>query len=87
MSKKGLLKAEFNRVRTSNALKGNDMWNTTIGMEANPQAGSNSAIEASLYAPQRGGGQRAMEKQANAAEMATKGLACRGKQARFCVGA
>ncbi|GAX80609.1 hypothetical protein CEUSTIGMA_g8044.t1 [Chlamydomonas eustigma] len=59
MSKKGLLKAEFNRVRTSTALKANDMWTNTIGQIQDPQAGSNSVIEASIYAPTRGGGNRA----------------------------
>jgi hypothetical protein len=72
MSKKGLLKAEFNRVRTSTALKGNDMWSNTIGIEQDPQAGTNSAIEASIYAPTRGGGNRA-QRQAKAAEMVESG--------------
>ena len=49
MSKKGILKPEFNRVRTSTALKGNDMWNATIGIEQ--QGGSNSVIEQQIYAP------------------------------------
>jgi hypothetical protein len=49
MSKKGLLKPEFNRVRTSTALKGNDMWENTIGIEA--QTGTNTAIESAIYAP------------------------------------
>ena len=36
------------------------MWTNTIGQTADPQAGSNSAIEASIYAPGgRGGGNRA----------------------------
>ncbi|KAG1673677.1 hypothetical protein FOA52_010545 [Chlamydomonas sp. UWO 241] len=91
---KGLLKAEHNRVRTSNALQGNDMWSNTIGIQQ--ERGNNAAVEASLSAPQRGsagaagggggggaaldnlyaqqlgGGQRAMEKQAAASEIATK---------------
>lgn len=69
MSKKGLLKAEFNRVRTSTALKANDMWTNTIGMEQDPQAGSNAAVEASIYAPTRGGGNR-IARQEKALEMA-----------------
>jgi hypothetical protein len=28
---------QYNRVRTSTALRGNDMWNSTIGLEAHPQ--------------------------------------------------
>lgn len=49
------------------------MWNSTIGIDQDPQAGTNSAIEASIYAPQRGGGMRAMEKQSAAAQIATQG--------------
>jgi hypothetical protein len=30
------------------------MWTNTIGMEQDPQAGSNAAIEASIYAPSHG---------------------------------
>lgn len=52
----GKLKAQYNRVRTSVALQGNNMWTNTIGIEQDPQAGSNSAIEASLRAPSHGGG-------------------------------
>lgn len=32
------------------------MWTNTIGQEMDPQAGSNSAIEAQIYAPGGGGG-------------------------------
>ncbi len=39
----------------STALRGNDMWENTIGVEFD-QAGSNAAIEASIYAPTHGGG-------------------------------
>lgn len=49
MSKKGLLNPEYNRVRTSAALKGNDMWSNTIGIES--QAGGNAVIESQIYAP------------------------------------
>jgi hypothetical protein len=35
------------------------MWTNTIGQIQDPQAGSNSVIEASIYAPTRGGGNRA----------------------------
>ncbi|MEW5308873.1 MAG: hypothetical protein WDW38_000797 [Sanguina aurantia] len=51
----GRLKAEYNRVRTSSALQGNNMWNNTIGI-TDTNAGSNSVIEASLRAPGGGGG-------------------------------
>lgn len=44
-----LLKAQYNRVRTSNALKSNDIWEKAIGLES--EAGGNSAIESALPAP------------------------------------
>uniref|UniRef100_A0A7S3VN04 CCHC-type domain-containing protein n=2 Tax=Dunaliella tertiolecta TaxID=3047 RepID=A0A7S3VN04_DUNTE len=65
------LKAEYNRVRTSTSLKANDMWSKTIGQEANPQAGSNAAVEASIYAPTHGGSKRA-ERQENAQKLIEK---------------
>jgi len=52
------LKAQYNRVRTSTALRANDMWTNTIGQTQDPQAGSNSAIEAQIYAPTHGGSKR-----------------------------
>mmetsp|Transcript_971 Transcript_971/g.1527 ORF Transcript_971/g.1527 Transcript_971/m.1527 type:complete len:221 (-) Transcript_971:559-1221(-) len=52
------LKAQYNRVRTSTSLRANDMWTNTIGLEQDPQAGSNSAIEAAIYAPTVGGASR-----------------------------
>ena len=42
----------------SNALKANDMWTNTIGLDQDPQAGSNAAVEASIYAPSVGGSKR-----------------------------
>jgi hypothetical protein len=49
----------------STALRANDMWTNTIGMDANPQSGSNAAIEASIYAPTfGGGGNRAQRREA-----------------------
>lgn len=51
----GKLKAQYNRVRTSVALQANSMWTNIIGMEQDPQTGSNSVIEASLKAPTHGG--------------------------------
>eukprot|EP00798_Chlamydomonas_sp_ICE-L_P003138 gene3138-13151_t len=53
MSKKGLLNPQFNRVRTSDALKSNDMWEKTIGSVE--ERGTNEAIEAAIRAPTRGG--------------------------------
>lgn len=49
-----LLKAQYNRVRTSTALQGNSMWSDTIGVEQ--EMGANSAIEASIPAPSFGRG-------------------------------
>ena len=51
----GKLKAQYNRVRTSVALQANSMWTKTIGVNQDPQAGSNAVIEASLKAPVHGG--------------------------------
>ncbi len=45
-------------VPCSTTLQGNSMWTNTIG-SVDPQAGSNSVIEASLNAPQFGGGRAA----------------------------
>lgn len=47
----------------STALKANDMWTNTIGQTQDPQSGTNSAIEASIYAPTRGGGNRAQRQE------------------------
>lgn len=57
------LKAQYNRVRTSVSLQANSMWTNTIGVEQDPQAGSNSVIEASLRAPSHGGGGRAARRE------------------------
>ena len=67
----------------STALKANDMWTNTIGMEQDPQAGSNSVIEASIYAPQRGGGQRAARQQ-TAQQMAQTGAVPWGRGRGRC---
>ncbi|KAK9818392.1 hypothetical protein WJX72_011871 [[Myrmecia] bisecta] len=66
----GKLKASTNRVRTSIALQANSMWTKTIGLDQDPQAGSNSVIEASLNAPQFGGGRAS--RRAAAAEAVEK---------------
>ncbi|KAK9906706.1 hypothetical protein WJX75_006493 [Coccomyxa subellipsoidea] len=69
----GRLKASTNRVRTSTTLQGNSMWTNTIG-SVDPQAGSNSVIEASLNAPQFGGGRAARRAAAQEAVLQTGGF-------------
>ncbi|CAL8462393.1 g1926 [Coccomyxa elongata] len=69
----GRLKASTNRVRTSTTLQGNSMWTNTIG-SVDPQAGSNSVIEASLNAPQYGGGRAARRAAAQEAVAQTGGF-------------
>eukprot|EP00201_Polytomella_parva_P011836 CAMPEP_0175056656 /NCGR_PEP_ID=MMETSP0052_2-20121109/10803_1 /TAXON_ID=51329 ORGANISM="Polytomella parva, Strain SAG 63-3" /NCGR_SAMPLE_ID=MMETSP0052_2 /ASSEMBLY_ACC=CAM_ASM_000194 /LENGTH=348 /DNA_ID=CAMNT_0016321729 /DNA_START=150 /DNA_END=1197 /DNA_ORIENTATION=- len=59
----GRLNPQYNRVRTSVALKGNNMWEKTIGI-GNEHIGTNSAIEASLRAPSRGIGREARREMA-----------------------
>ncbi|GFH22941.1 uncharacterized protein HaLaN_20480 [Haematococcus lacustris] len=44
------------------SLRANDMWTNTIGLEQDPQAGSNSVIEAQIYAPTHGGGGKRTER-------------------------
>ncbi|KAJ9520784.1 hypothetical protein QJQ45_013963 [Haematococcus lacustris] len=46
----------------STSLRANDMWTNTIGLEQDPQAGSNSVIEAQIYAPTHGGGGKRTER-------------------------
>ncbi|KAK9842446.1 hypothetical protein WJX81_000563 [Elliptochloris bilobata] len=54
----GRLKASTNRVRTSDSLQGNSMWNNTIGVTS-AQLGTNTAVEAYINAPEAGGGRAA----------------------------
>ncbi len=59
----------------STALKANDMWTNTIGQIQDPQAGSNSVIEASIYAPGRGGGGNKVQRQEKAQQLIASGKA------------
>ena len=47
---RNLLKTSTNRVRTSDALKGSDMWESVIGVK-NEERGTNAGVEALLNAP------------------------------------
>lgn len=48
----GKLDPAKNRVRTSNSLQGNAMWQSVIGVSAEAQAGNNAAVEKLIAAPQ-----------------------------------
>ena len=48
---KAKLKAQYNRVRTSVALRAHHMWTDIIGVDEENQTGSNAAIESRLQAP------------------------------------
>mmetsp|Transcript_33023 Transcript_33023/g.81252 ORF Transcript_33023/g.81252 Transcript_33023/m.81252 type:complete len:220 (+) Transcript_33023:140-799(+) len=52
----GKLRAATNRVRTSLANNTNEIWTDLIGIKQSKDAGSNSAIEASIKAPGKIGG-------------------------------
>jgi hypothetical protein len=67
----GKLKAQYNRVRTSNALQSHSIWANTIGIESDQ--GGNSAVEAMIPAPMRGGPGRAAKRQAAQDLMAAAG--------------
>lgn len=67
----GRLKASTNRVRTSVALQQSSIWTKTIGLEENPQAGSNAAVEAHINAPSHGAGRAARRAAAAQAVMQT----------------
>ena len=55
------------------------MWTNTIGQKADPQSGSNSAIEAAINAPQFGAGRVARRAAAAEAVKQTGKLPMRGQ--------
>ena len=76
---RGVLKVSQNRVRTSVALQGSNMWENIIGI-VNEERGTNAGVEALINAPQRGGGGpgRKAEKEARRAAAAEAVLATGG---------